>query len=259
MYYIYTGTFIFSQNSNCNPIDLAALKAGLPKSVPCTTVNKICASGMKSIILGAQAIKSGDVNVAICGGMESMSNVPFYLKRGDLPYGGVNLADGIVLDGLTDSSANTHMGNCTESLAKKYEITREQQDEFAIESYTRSAESNKNGSLAKEIVPVTIPGRRGKPDVVISEDEEFKKVDFDKMKKLNPAFQKDGGTITAANASTLNDGAAACVIMSESALKKFGCQPLAKIVSFADAAVDPVDFGIAPSYAMPLVNLITLI
>ncbi|RWS13792.1 Acetyl-CoA acetyltransferase-like protein [Dinothrombium tinctorium] len=232
------------------PARQAALKAGLSKHTPCTTINKVCASGMKSIVFGAQSIKLGENDVVVCGGMESMSNVPFYLRRGELPYGGTSLIDGLVFDGLTDSFNNCHMGNCTEKVAKDYQLSREDQDNYAISSYKRSEAAAKNGILKREIVAVTIPGARGKPAVVVEEDEEFKKIDFDKMRKLNPVFQREGGTITAANASTLSDGAAACVLMSARALKKYNATPIAKVVAYADAGVDPVDFGVAPAGAV---------
>ncbi|RWS31789.1 acetyl-CoA acetyltransferase-like protein [Leptotrombidium deliense] len=232
------------------PARQAALKAGISKTTPCTTVNKVCASGMKSVVFGSQSIKLGENDVVVCGGMESMSNVPFYLKRGEVPYGGASLLDGLVFDGLTDTFNKCHMGNCTEKLAKDYKLTREDQDEYAISSYKRSEAASKNGVLKREIAPVTIAGVRGKPAVVIDEDEEFKKIDFEKMRKINPVFQREGGTITAANASTLSDGAAACVLMSPSALKKYNLTPLAKVVAYADGGVDPVDFGIAPAFAV---------
>lgn len=189
------------------PARQAALGAGLSKSVPCTTVNKVCASGMKAIILGTQSILLGDADVVVAGGMESMSNAPYYLNRGETPYGGVTLNDAIVNDGLTDSFNKIHMGLCAENTASKYGFSREDQDDYAIKSYTRSAKAASDGIFGKEIIPVVIPGKRGKPDVIVSEDEEYKKVNFDKLKTLATVFKKDGGTITAANASSLNDGA----------------------------------------------------
>jgi acetyl-CoA C-acetyltransferase len=231
----------------------ASLGAGLNSSIPCTTINKVCASGMKAIMLSAQSIRLGDNDVVVAGGTESMSNVPFYMTRGETPYGGINLSDGILLDGLTDVYNKIHMGLCAENLAKKYDISREQQDQFAISSYTRCAKASNAGIFAQEIVPVTIPGKRGKPDVTVTEDEEFKKAIFEKFATLNTVFKKENGTITAANASSLNDGSAATVLMSEKAVQKFGVKPLAKIIGFADAAVDPMDFGIAPAFAIPKV------
>lgn len=234
-------------------IHFVYLDAGIPVTVPCQSVNKVCASGMKAIVFGAQSIMLGDNDIVVAGGMESMSNAPYYLQRGETPYGGVNLTDGLVLDGLTNSFDNTHMGLCTEGLASKWQITRQQQDEFAKMSYTRSAKAAQDGLLATEIVPVVIPGTRGKPDVTIDQDEEYKKVNFDKFPTLNTVFKRENGTITAANASTLNDGAAACVLVSGKAIKQLGIKPLARIVGYADAGVEPVDFGIAPAHAIPKV------
>ena len=233
------------------PARQAALNAGCHKSTPCTTVNKVCASGAKAIMLAAQSIKLGDNDVVVAGGMESMSNAPYYLARGETPYGGVNLVDGIVNDGLFDSFNKMHMGLCAENTATKYKISREAQDAFARLSYERSAAAVASGALAKEIVPVVIPGKRGAPDVTVSEDEEYKKVNFDKFSKLATVFKREGGTVTAANASTLNDGASALVLMSEAAVKKYGVAPLAKIVAYADAATDPIDFTVAPALALP--------
>lgn len=232
----------------------ASIGAGIPTSVPCTTVNKICASGMKAIMLGAQAIRCGDQDVVVAGGMESMSNAPYYLARGETPYGGITLKDGIIVDGLTDVYNAKHMGECAENLAKKFNITREQQDDFAKQSYSRSASAIKKGIFSSEIVPVTIPGKRGKPDLVVNEDEEVNKANFEKFATLNPVFIRNGGTITAANASSLNDGAAACVLVSQKFLDSHDLKPLAKVISYADAAVEPIDFGIAPAYAIPKVN-----
>ncbi|XP_054160717.1 acetyl-CoA acetyltransferase, mitochondrial-like [Oppia nitens] len=233
------------------PTRQAALGAGLPNTIVTTTINKVCASGMKAIMLSAQTLMCGHQEVMIAGGMESMSNVPFYMKRGDTPYGGVKLEDGIVYDGLTDAYKLIHMGNCAENTAKKLGISRQQQDEFAINSYKRSANSAANGVLAKEIVSVTIAGKKGAKDTIVSEDEEFKRVNFDKFSTLPTVFQRDGGTVTAANASTLNDGAAATLLMTRKLCDKLNLKPLARIVGFADAAVDPIDFPIAPAYAIP--------
>uniref|UniRef100_A0A2R5LD24 acetyl-CoA C-acetyltransferase n=1 Tax=Ornithodoros turicata TaxID=34597 RepID=A0A2R5LD24_9ACAR len=249
---VYMGN-VLSSGCGQAPARQAALGAGLPQSTPCTTVNKVCASGMKAIMLAAQSLMCGSQEVMVAGGMESMSNVPYFLNRGETPYGGVNLADGIVHDGLTDAYGKLHMGACAEQTAKKYEVTRQDQDNFAIESYKRSAAAAKAGIFAKEIAPVTIPGKRGKPDTVVSEDEEYKKANFDKFTTVPTVFVKEGGTITAANASTLNDGAAACVLMTRQAADRLGVKPLAKIVGFGDAAVEPVHFSIAPAFAMPKV------
>lgn len=188
---------------------------------------------------------------AVAGGMESMSNVPYYLKRGNTPYGGVNLIDGIVHDGLFDPYNKFHMGNCAENTAKKLNITRQQQDEFGISSYKRSAEAWKNKVFDPEITPVSIPQKKGKPDIVISEDEEYKRVNFDKFGSLSTVFQRENGTVTAGNASTLNDAACALVLMTAEAAEKHKCKPIARIVGFADAETDPIDFPIAPALAVP--------
>ena len=226
----------------------AALFSGLPQSVPCTMVNKVCASGMKSIMLAAGNLSAGRGKVAIAGGFESMSNVPYYLKRGETPYGGVNLVDGLTYDGLTDVYNKFHMGNCGENTAKKLGISREEQDEYGINSYKRSAQAYADGHIQPELFEVKIPTKKG-GDVIVTEDEEFKKINFDKFTKLPTVFQKAGGTVTAGNASTLSDGAAACVLMTAEEAKARGLKPLAKIVDYADGATDPVDFPIAPRVA----------
>jgi len=228
----------------------AALFAGLPKSVPCTAVNKVCASGMKSIMQASQSLQLGHNSVMVAGGMESMSNVPYYMSRGDTPYGGVNLRDGLTSDGLTDVYNKFHMGNCGENTAKKLGITREEQDQYGMESYKRAAAAYEEGNIGPEIVAVEVKGKRGKPSVMVTEDEEFKKVNFDKFGKLPTVFQRDGGTVTAGNASTLSDGAAASVLMTESKAEQLGCKPLARIVGYADGATDPIDFPIAPKFAL---------
>jgi acetyl-CoA C-acetyltransferase len=201
---------------------------------------------MKSIMMAAQSIMCGHQNAMIAGGMESMSNVPYYLKRADLPYGGVQLLDGIVFDGLTDVYNKCHMGNCGENTAKKFNVSRQDQDEYAINSYKRSAEAWKNNVFKNEVVPVTVTIK--KKETQITEDEEYKKINFEKVPSLKTVFQKDG-TITAANASTLNDGATATLLVNEETLKRFNLKPLARIVGFCDAATDPIDFPIAPIYA----------
>lgn len=249
---VYMGQ-VLQGSSGQAPARQAALGAGLPVSTPCTTVNKVCASGMKAIMLAAQSLMLGHQEVIVAGGMESMSNTPYYLSRGETPYGGVNLLDSLVHDGLTDAYKKIHMGVCAENTAKKFSIGRKEQDDYAISSYKKSAESVKSGLFEKEITPVTIPGKKGRPDVVVKEDEEYKRVNFDKVSSVPTVFQRDGGTITAANASTLNDGAAACVLMTAKAAEKYKVKPLARIVGFADAAVEPIDFPIAPAYAMPKV------
>ena len=232
------------------PARQAALGAGLGQNVPCTTVNKVCASGMKSIMLGAQSILAGDNHVVVVGGMESMSQTPHYVSgRNGTKFGNITMLDGITKDGLLDVYSNVPMGNCAELCAKEYNITREDQDAFAIESYRRAAAAWESGKFADEIVAVPVPQRKGDP-VMMSKDEEFNNVFLDKIPTLRPAFDKEG-TITAANASTINDGASALVLASEEMVQKLGLKPLAKIVSYADAAQAPEWFTTAPSIAIP--------
>jgi acetyl-CoA C-acetyltransferase len=232
------------------PARQAALGAGLQQSVPCTTVNKVCASGMKAIMLGAQSILAGDNELVVTGGMESMSQTPHYLDgRNGSKFGNIQLIDGITKDGLLDVYSKVPMGNCAELCAKEYNITREDQDNFAIASYTKSAEAWKAGKFDNEIVPVAVPQRKGDP-ILVTEDEEYKNVFLDKIPGLRPAFDKDG-TITAANASTLNDGASALVLASKEAVEKYDLKPIGKIVSYADAAQAPEWFTTAPSLAIP--------
>jgi acetyl-CoA C-acetyltransferase len=232
------------------PARQAAMAAGIPDSVPCTTINKVCASGMKSIALAAQAIASGDIQVAVAGGMENMSRVPHYVDgRNGTKFGDIKIKDGMLLDGLTDVYNATHMGNCAELCAKEHNISREAQDDFAIESYNRSARAWEAGAFANEVVPVSVPQRKGDP-IVVDVDQEFSQVKMDKVRTLRPAFQKDG-TVTAANASTLNDGASALVLASEEAVKAHGWTPIAKIAAAADAAHAPEWFTTAPAKAVP--------
>lgn len=232
------------------PARQAALGAGLGKNVPCTTINKVCASGMKAIMLGAQSILAGDNHVVIAGGMENMSQTPHYLDgRNATKFGNISMLDGITKDGLLDVYNKVPMGNCAELCATKYEITREQQDEFAVTSYQRAAAAWQAGRFADEVVAVAVPQRKGEP-IMVCEDEEYKNVFLDKIPSLRPAFDKEG-TITAANASTLNDGASALILASEEAVQKYGLQPIAKIVSYADAAQEPEWFTTAPSLAIP--------
>ncbi|KYN26818.1 Acetyl-CoA acetyltransferase, mitochondrial [Trachymyrmex cornetzi] len=233
------------------PARQAALFAGLPTSTICTTVNKVCASGMKSVMLASQSLQCGHQEIVLAGGMESMSNVPYYLSRGETSYGGVKLEDGIVFDGLTDVYNKCHMGNCAENTAKKLNITRQQQDEYAISSYKRSAAAYDNNVFKDELVSVNVPQKKGKPDVSFTADEEYKRVNFEKFSKLNTVFQKENGTVTAGNASTLNDGAAALILMTSDVAQKLNLKPLARIVAFQDAATDPIDFPIAPAFAVP--------
>jgi acetyl-CoA C-acetyltransferase len=232
------------------PARQAALGAGLGNNVPCTTVNKVCASGMKAIMLGAQSILAGDNEIVVAGGMENMSQTPHYIEgRNGTKFGNITMLDGITKDGLLDVYSKVPMGNCAELCAKEYNITREDQDNFAIASYTRAAEAWKAGKFNDEIVGVFVPQRKGDP-IMITEDEEYKNVFLDKIPSLRPAFDKDG-TITAANASTLNDGASALILASKEAVEKHGLKPLAKIIGYADAAHAPEWFTTAPSLAVP--------
>ncbi len=233
------------------PARQAAKFAGLDDHVPCTTVNKVCASGMKAISQGAQSIMLGDADVIVAGGMENMSSVPHYLpgSRKGTKLGHMTMLDGMVFDGLTDVYNQQHMGTCGDLCAKEYGISREQQDEFAISSYERSAKAWADGKFAEEVIPVAVPQRKGDP-IIVEEDEEYKNVRMEKIPQLRPVFSKDG-TVTAANASTLNDGAAAVVLMSKEKAESMGIKPLAKIVSYADAAQAPEWFTTAPSKAIP--------
>lgn len=233
------------------PARQAALGAGLTNEVPCTTVNKVCASGMKAIMLGAQTILAGDNEIVVAGGMENMSQTPHYIEgRNGVKFGNITMLDGITKDGLLDVYSKVPMGNCAELCAKEYEFSREDQDNFAIASYKRAAAAWEAGRFDEEVVPVSVPQRKGDP-LVISKDEEYTNVFLDKIPSLRPAFDKDG-TITAANASTLNDGASALILASAEAVSKYGLKPIAKIVSYADAAQAPEWFTTAPSKAVPI-------
>lgn len=234
------------------PATQAMIFAGLPSTIPSVTINKVCASGSKAIMLGAQSIMLGQNDIVVAGGMESMSNVPYYLDKARSGYrlGHGQLTDGIVKDGLWDVYNDYHMGNAAELCAKECNITRADQDEFAIESYKRSAAAWAAGKFNNEIVAVEIP-QRGKDPLKVTTDEDYNKVNFDKIPSLKPVFVKDG-TVTAANASTLNDGASAIVLMSKEAVERTGAKPLAKILGFADAAQAPEWFTTAPSKAIPL-------
>jgi acetyl-CoA C-acetyltransferase len=242
---------VIQANLGQAPARQAAKFAGLPDEVNCTTVNKVCASGMKAIAQAAQSIMLGDADIVVAGGMESMSNVPFYADsvRWGNKYGNSTLIDGLAKDGLTDVYDGKAMGNAAELCAKECGISREEQDAFAIESYKRSQAAWESGKFAEEIVPVEIPQRKGDP-VVFAKDEEPYNVKFDKIPSLSPAFQKDG-TVTAANASTMNDGAAALVLMSADKAKELGLKPLARIRAFADAEQAPEWFTTTPSLAVP--------
>lgn len=233
------------------PATQVAAGAGLGFEVPCTLVNKVCASGMKAIMLGAQSIMLGANDIVLAGGMESMSSVPFYLMKAryGYKYGNDQLIDGLAFDGLTDIYNQCLMGVCSDNTAKEMKITREAADNYAIESYKRSAAAWQAGKFKDEVVPVSITGRKGEVTIV-NEDEGYKKANFEKMPTLKPAFSKDG-TTTAANASTMNDGAAAVMLMSKERAKELGLTPIARILGFADAARDPMWFTTAPSLAIP--------
>ena len=232
------------------PARQAALFAGLPNSVACTTINKVCASGMKSVMLGAQAIMCGDAEIVVAGGMENMSMIPHYMHlRNGTKFGPTTMIDGMQRDGLSDAYDNNAMGVCADLCASEYKFTREEQDNFAIQSYERSASAWKDGKFDNEVVSVPVPQRKGDP-IIVSKDEEFTNVKLDKIPTLNPAFTKDG-TVTAANSSTINDGAAAIVLMSEEKAISLGLKPLAYIRSYADAAQEPKWFTTSPSKAIP--------
>ena len=248
---VYMGN-VLQANLGQAPARQAAMFAGLSQDVPCTTINKVCSSGMKAIMLAAQSIKCGDNDIVIAGGMENMSGVPHYFAKGRTgqKLGDMKLVDGLVKDGLTDVYNRVHMGVCAEKCATEMNFTREQQDAFAIESYNRSTSSWAAGKFADEVVPVEVPQRRGDA-LVITEDEEYKNVKMEKIPALRPVFDKEG-TVTAANASTLNDGASALILMSAEKAAELNLTPLAKIVSYADAAHEPEWFTTAPSKAVPV-------
>ncbi len=248
---VYMGN-VLQANLGQAPARQAAMAAGLNQEVPCTTINKVCSSGMKSIILAAQSIMCGDNDIVIAGGMENMSNVPHYFSNGrnGQKLGDMKLVDGLIKDGLTDVYNKVHMGNCAELCAREMSFSREQQDSFAIKSYERSADAWRNDKFKDEVVPVVVPQRRG-DDLIVSEDEEYKNVHMEKIPNLRPVFDKDG-TVTAANASTLNDGAAAVLLMCAEKAKKLGIKSLAKIRSYADAAHQPEWFTTAPAKALPI-------
>ena len=232
------------------PARQAALGAGIPDTVPCTTVNKVCASGMKAVMQAAQAIALGDAEVVVAGGMESMSNIPHYVHmRNGTKFGPASLIDGMQKDGLVDAYDQNAMGVCADACAAEYHFSREDQDAFAIQSYKRSEKAWKEGKFTNEVVPVSVPQRKGDP-MLVTEDEEFKNVFIDKIPSLRPAFTKEG-TVTAANASTINDGAGAMVLMSEEKAAELGLKPLAYIKSYADAAQEPKWFTTAPAKALP--------
>lgn len=246
---VYMGNVI-AANLGQAPARQAAIFAGLPSSVICTTVNKVCASGMKALTFASQAIQLGDAQVVVAGGMENMSQIPYYLPkaRNGYGYGHGEVLDGLLKDGLTDAYDQSAMGLCGDKTASKYTITREQQDEFAIRSYRLSAESSEKGYFENEIIPVEIPSAKGAPSTFVAEDEEFKRVKFEKIPSLKPVFSPEG-TVTAANASTINDGAAALVLASASAVAKSGAKPVGRIVAYADAEQDPSWFTTTPVLA----------
>lgn len=232
------------------PARQAALGAGIPKNVPCTTVNKVCASGMKAVMFAAQSIALGDNDIVVAGGMESMSQIPHYVHmRSGQKFGPTTLIDGMQKDGLVDAYDGNAMGVCADACATKYNFSREDQDAFAIESYKRSAAAWESGKFTDEVIPVEVPQRRGEP-VVVSEDEEFKNVRMEKISSLRPAFSKDG-TVTAANASTINDGAGAVILMTREKAEELNLDILCSIKGYADAATDPEWFTTAPSKALP--------
>jgi acetyl-CoA C-acetyltransferase len=232
------------------PARQAALGAGIPHSVPCTTVNKVCASGMKAVMQGAQSIALGDADIIVAGGMENMSMIPHYLHlRNGQKFGPATMIDGLQKDGLMDAYNQLAMGVCADNCAIEHEFTREDQDKFAAQSYQRSAKAWEEGKFDNEVVPVEVPQRKGDP-VIVKEDEEYKNVKMDKLASLRPAFSKEG-TVTAANASTINDGAGAVVLMSREKAEELGLKILASIKGFADAAQDPEKFTTAPAIALP--------
>ena len=246
---VYMGN-VLQANLGQAPAKQAAIFAGISENTPCTTVNKVCASGMKAISLATQAIKCGDADVVIAGGMENMSSVPhYYSARNAVKLGDIKITDGMVKDGLTDVYNQVHMGVCADQCADEHHISRKDQDDFAIESYQRAAKAWTAGNFNEEIVPVAVPQRRGE-DIIVSEDEEYKNVKLEKIPQLRAVFNKEG-TVTAANASTLNDGASALILMSKEKAEELHIKPIAKVVSYADAAQEPKWFTTAPAKAVP--------
>jgi len=243
---------VLQANLGQAPARQAALAAGIPNHVPCTTLNKVCSSGMKALMVAAQSIKAGDNDIVIAGGMENMSAVPYYMDKARNGYrlGNGTIVDGLVNDGLTDVYNNVHMGVCAEKCAEEMKFSREEQDHFALTSYERSAKAWISGSFSDEVVPVEVPQRRGDA-LVVSEDEEYKNMNKEKFLKLRTVFKKEG-TVTAGNASTLNDGASALVLMSADKASELGIKPMAKIISYADAAQQSEWFTTAPAKAVPI-------
>ncbi|KAI0869959.1 acetyl-CoA acetyltransferase [Hypoxylon argillaceum] len=244
---------VLSANLGQAPARQCAIGAGLPNTVPCTGVNKVCASGMKAIIFGAQTILTGNASIVVAGGTESMSNTPHYLPvlRNGAKFGDQSLIDGMLKDGLTDAYKKEHMGLAAELCSDDHGVSREEQDAYAIATYQRAQEATAAGVFSKEIVPVEVSGGRGKPPVQITTDEEVKNLNIDKLKTVRPVFKPKDGTVTAANAAPLNDGASAVVLMSEAKVKELGVTPIAKILGWGDAAREPERFTTAPALAIP--------
>ena len=245
---VYMGNVISSGLGQA-PAKQAAIFAGISEQTPCTTINKVCSSGMKAVMIAAQSIQLGDNHIAIAGGMENMSSIPFYMKdiRSGKKLGHAKIEDGLLIDGLTDVYDNVHMGVCAELCAEEMNISKEEQDEFALNSYKKSENSWKNNFFKNEVVDVKIETRRG--EITINEDEEFKNINIEKFKKLRPVFKKDG-TVTAGNASTINDGAAALILMSKEKAEELSIKPIAKILSYADASQEPKWFTTTPAKAL---------
>jgi len=241
---------VLQANEGQAPARQASLGAGIPNTVPCTTINKVCASAMKATIIGAQTIMLGDNDIVVVGGMENMSQVPYYVPTGRYgnKLGNVKMIDGLVNDGLWDVYNNYHMGNAAELCAKEFKFTREEQDRFSIQSYKRAADAVENGRFKNEIVPVEVKTRKG--TIMVDTDEEYKNVKFDRIPTLKPVFDKEG-TVTAANASTINDGASAMILMSKEKAEELGLKPIAKLIGYADAANAPEWFTTAPIKAIP--------
>ena len=247
---VYMGNVV-SANLGQAPTRQASIGAGIGSHVPCTTINKVCASGMKATMIGAQSIMLGQNDIVVTGGMESMTNIPYYLPkaRSGYKYGHGQIVDGLMHDGLWEIYNGFPMGSCGDHTAKEMKISREEQDEYAIRSYKRAAQSTENGAFKNEIIPIELPQKKGEP-ILMDKDEEYTRVKFEKIPDLKPVFSPDG-TITAANASTINDGAAAMILMSKKKANELGLKPLARILGFADAAQDPIWFTTAPALAIP--------
>lgn len=244
---------VLSANLGQNPARQCSIGAGLPEATVCTTVNKVCASAMKAIVLGAQTIMTGTADIVVAGGTESMSNVPYYMPtaRGGARFGHKEIVDGVLKDGLTDAYDNKHMGLAAEECAKDHSFSREDQDEYAIKSYQKAQKALEEGHFKEEIAPIEVSGGRGKPNKIVDSDDEVKNLNIDKLKAIKPAFIPNGGTVTAPNASPINDGAAAVVLVSAEKLKELNLKPIAKILGWGDAAHAPIKFTTAPALAIP--------